>query len=190
MNSSDVVRRIFRHIISDELALGFNWAGRGSKSPFSTLKITTVIKGNCRANSSLSCPPCVLSTTSNTGLTIPPAISFPRSNDTLLTGNSSTTPIRTQPDTIPVSKYTQCNGTAVVPIPIPRSSTCEPTAVVSDHGNTLESIRDCAARVPHKVVSSKCPLGLTNTICLGFGVGGGFCLYLRAGQSAMKCPTR
>ncbi|KAJ7985046.1 hypothetical protein DPEC_G00361080 [Dallia pectoralis] len=43
MNSSDVVRRILRHI-SDELALGFNWAGRGSESPFSTLKITTVIK--------------------------------------------------------------------------------------------------------------------------------------------------
>ncbi|XP_077939081.1 uncharacterized protein LOC144383753 [Gasterosteus aculeatus] len=41
-----------------------------------------------------------LSTTSGTGTTLPPAMSFPSRNDTPSTGNRGTTPTRTRPETI------------------------------------------------------------------------------------------
>ncbi|KAL2081724.1 hypothetical protein ACEWY4_023577 [Coilia grayii] len=41
----DILNRILRHIINDELARKFNWRGRGAKSPFSALCLAKVVIG-------------------------------------------------------------------------------------------------------------------------------------------------
>ncbi|XP_063047324.1 uncharacterized protein LOC134441060 [Engraulis encrasicolus] len=44
--SKDVLHRILRHVMTDELANKFNWRGRGAKSPFSALILAKVIIAN------------------------------------------------------------------------------------------------------------------------------------------------
>lgn len=42
-SAKDIVHRIMREIITNELANNFNWQGRGQKSPFSTLLLAKVV---------------------------------------------------------------------------------------------------------------------------------------------------
>ncbi|KAJ8351739.1 hypothetical protein SKAU_G00232150 [Synaphobranchus kaupii] len=42
--AKDIMGRLMRHILANELATSFNWVGRGNKSPFSTLRIISSIK--------------------------------------------------------------------------------------------------------------------------------------------------
>ncbi|XP_067268685.1 uncharacterized protein [Pseudorasbora parva] len=42
-SAKDIVHRIMREIITNELANNFNWQGRGQKSPFSTLVLAKVV---------------------------------------------------------------------------------------------------------------------------------------------------
>ncbi|KAL2087189.1 hypothetical protein ACEWY4_018248 [Coilia grayii] len=46
VNPGDIVRRIMCHLLSDALAVQFNWLGRrGQKMAFSALSLTAVIRG-------------------------------------------------------------------------------------------------------------------------------------------------
>ncbi|KAL2096929.1 hypothetical protein ACEWY4_006136 [Coilia grayii] len=44
-STGDTIRRIMRHIISNQFAAQFNWLGRGNKRAFAALKLASIIRG-------------------------------------------------------------------------------------------------------------------------------------------------
>src|SRR5277367_5235498 len=44
-DAADITRRILKHCLSLQLAMGFNWEGRKNKEPFKSLKLKEVIFG-------------------------------------------------------------------------------------------------------------------------------------------------
>ncbi len=41
----DVIKNIMQQVLTDDLAIQFNWQGRGDKKPFAKLILTDVIRG-------------------------------------------------------------------------------------------------------------------------------------------------
>ncbi|KAK6477822.1 hypothetical protein HHUSO_G21435 [Huso huso] len=49
--ADDIIRRMMSHVLTNNLARGYNWLGRGNKSPFSVLALARVIKAATKKSS-------------------------------------------------------------------------------------------------------------------------------------------
>ncbi|KAK6493021.1 hypothetical protein HHUSO_G2485 [Huso huso] len=49
--ADDIIRRMMSHVLTNNLARGYNWLGRGNKSPFSVLALARVIKAAAKKSS-------------------------------------------------------------------------------------------------------------------------------------------